>query len=121
MTTSRFRVSAAAIHSGLFILALLAIIALVTGLCLVSYHQFRQEAEASAKNLAEIISDDVEESLSRAERDLLSFAVFVKSADLSATASPQRRRDIEQLMQAQLVRFPQVVNYRVFTAQGDTL
>src|SRR4029077_10806747 len=97
------------------------IIALVTGLCLVSYNQFRLEAETAAKNLAEIISDDIDESLSGAESDLHSFVVFVKPDDLSPSVSAQRRRDIESLMASHVIRFPQVVNYRIFTAGGDTL
>src|SRR4029077_296257 len=100
-------------HTGLFILALLAIIALVTGLCLVSYNQIRLEAETAAKNLAGIISDDIDESLSGAESDLHSFVVFVKPDDLSPSVSAQRRRDIESLMASHVIRFPQVVNYRI--------
>jgi PAS domain S-box-containing protein len=121
MTTSRVRVVTPATHTGLFVLALVAIVALVAGLCLISYHQFRQEAEATAKNLAEIISDDIQESLSRAESDLHSFAAFVKPEDLSRSVSAHRRREIESLLASHVIRFPQVVNYRIFSADGDTL
>lgn len=121
MTTSRYRSWTPALNTGLFVLALLAIIALVSGLCWVSYHQYRQEAEATAGNLAEIISDDIQETLSRAESDLYSFAVFVRSDDLSRPVSEQRRHDIESLMASHVARFPQVVNYRIFTAAGDAL
>jgi PAS domain S-box-containing protein len=110
-----------AIHTGLFILALVAIIALVTGLCLVSYNRFRQEAATTAENLAVIISDDVEETLSRAESDLHGFVAFLKPEDFSPSVSLQRRRDIESLMASHVIHFAQVVNYRIFTAGGDTL
>jgi PAS domain S-box-containing protein len=121
MTTSRFRAWTPAVHTGLFILALVAIIALVAGLCLVSYNQSRQEAEATAKNLAEIISDDIQETFSRAESDLHTFAVFVRPDDFAASVSAQRRYDIEALMTSHVIRFPEVVNYRVFSAAGDAL
>ena len=99
--------------------ALLAIIVLVGVMSALSYSRFHQEAETSASNLAEIIRENFEETLRRAESDIRSFSLGLKPEDLSLGIADHRRADIESWMSFHLRQFPEISNYRVFTADGD--
>jgi len=103
-----------------FVFALLAITLLVGGLSYVNYQRFHHEAEANASNLAEIISDDLDESLERARSDLRGFAEIIKAGDLESPVDERRRADVEAAMAAQLVNFPQMMEYRAFSADGTS-
>ena len=104
-----------------FATALLAIVVLVGALSLASRARFVEEAKSNTQNMAEIISDDVEQTISKTHSDIRSFEKFVKTEDLTAAVSASRRMEIESLLASHLTNFPQITNYRIFTASGDTL
>ncbi|HLO62157.1 MAG TPA: PAS-domain containing protein [Azonexus sp.] len=112
----KFRLQIAAIC-----LALMGIAVLVGGLSLLSRDRYYREAETTVTNLAEILREDIEGTLRRAESDLLVFAQVLKPVELWQGMSPQRRSEIEALMALHLRRFPEVSIYRVFAANGDAL
>jgi PAS domain S-box-containing protein len=100
---------------------LMAIILLVSWLSAQSYQRFRQEAEVVAADIAAGLSENIDETILRTESDIRVFAGFVRREDFSATVSKQRRDEIESLMSAHLRKFPQVVNYRIFSPTGDSI
>ena len=102
-------------------LALMGIAALIGGLSVLSRERYYREAETTVTNLAEILREDIESTLRRAEGDLLVFAQVLKPTDLWQEISEQRRSEIESLMALHLRRFPEISNYRVFAANGDVL
>ena len=103
------------------LLSLTAIILLVSWLSAQSYQRFRREAETMATDLAGVLSENIDETIQRTERDLRVFAKFVRPQDLSPTVSKQRRDEIETLMGSHLRKFHQVTNYRIFSAMGDSI
>jgi diguanylate cyclase (GGDEF)-like protein/PAS domain S-box-containing protein len=109
------------LQSVIFGATLLAIAILVVLLSLASRARLVEEARTNALNMAEIISDDIDQTVSRAHSDIRSFSLFVKNEDLVASVSAERRREIESLMASHLTTFPQVANFRIFTASGDTV
>ena len=99
----------------------MAVAALIAVLSVLSFHRFEAEAEAASSNLVEIIREDVEQTFARAESDMRSFAQLINPADLKPSISRQRHQLIESVMAAHLRTFSQITNYRIFSADGDTL
>jgi len=106
-------------QSATLFVALAAIILLVGGVSIRGYDRIHLDAETTATNLAEIICDNVEQTLARSRSDIEVFARFVTPEDLSSRLTAARRSEIETLMESHLRRFPQIVNYRVFSADGQ--
>jgi PAS domain S-box-containing protein len=102
-------------------LALLAILALVGSLSALSYDRFHHEAETTAINLATIVRESIEATLTRAESDARGFARQVTADDLAPSISAQRRQEIESMMSLHLQHFPQVSNYRIYDKEGESL
>ncbi|MCG2576205.1 response regulator [Dechloromonas sp. XY25] len=102
-------------------LALMGVAVLVGGLSALSRARYYHEAETTVTNLAEILREDIEGTLRRAEGDLLVFAKVLKPVDLWQERGEQRRSEVESLMALHLRRFPEVSNYRVVTANGDIM
>jgi PAS domain S-box-containing protein len=100
---------------------LIAVIGLIAGLSAVSYSRFHQEAETEAQNLVEVIRVDVQETLGRAQSDRYAFATLVRPEDLGPHLSDSRRQEMETMMALHLRHFPQISNYRIFTADGQTI
>ena len=106
---------------GVFVAGLVALIALVVGLSVLSYERFHREAETNAGNLAEVIREAIEETISRAESDMQGFAQFLRADDLTGVLTKPRRDEIEALMSSHLRSFHSISNYRIFNAGGDTV
>jgi len=104
-----------------FIGALVAVIGLVGALSALSYQQYQQEAATTARNLAEIIRVPIEETVGRAESDIVAFTHLLRPEDLTDGLTERRRAEIEDTLALHLRRFPQVSNYRVFSADGQTV
>lgn len=102
-------------------LALIGIVVLVGGLSVLSRARYYHEAETTVTNLAEVLREDIEGTLQHAEGDLSVFARVLKPVDLWQPLSDQRRSDIQLLMALHLRYFPEISNYRVFDAVGDSI
>jgi signal transduction histidine kinase len=109
------------IQTAVLVFALVAIAALVGGLLLASYGRFQEEARTKAGTLAEIIGDDLDQSLERAHSDMRGFAQDVRASDLNGRVDQPRRAQIQSAMANQLANFLQIINYRVFDAAGNSI
>ncbi|HXE39259.1 MAG TPA: response regulator [Azonexus sp.] len=98
---------------------MLAIIGLIGGLSALSHRRFHHEAETTASNLAEIVRESIEGTLTRAESDIRGFSRILKATDLTRSLSGPRRQEIESLLSLHLPQFPEVSNYRIFDADGE--
>lgn len=109
------------LQSVVFFAALTLIFLLVAGLSVISYDRIHREAETTATNLTETIRENIEQTFIRSQSDIDVFARLVTAEDLSPRLTAQRRAEIEMLMENHLRRFPQIVNYRIFDADGQTV
>lgn len=100
---------------------MVAIVALVVGLLVDSHTLTLKSATTTATNLAEVIRTNMETTLARAEGDIHSFAQLLRAEDLSAQLTEARRTEVEATLATHLDRFPQVNNYRIFGADGQTV
>ena len=97
------------------------VILLTVGVLVESRFLNQQSATKTASNLADIIRTNMESTLGRAEGDILSFAQLLHQEDLSPGLTESRRKEIEATLATHLDRFPQINNYRIFNADGQTV
>ena len=108
-------------QSSVFFVAVASVIVLIAGVLGESYALNQQTATKSATNLAETIRTNMEATLGRAQGDIQSFSQLLSPEDMSPALAVERRREIETALAAHLDRFPQINNYRIFNADGQTI
>ena len=105
----------------LFIGILLLVLALFVSLMVESYLDVQMDAERDLRNLAEVITTNVEDSLRRGEGSLGAVAGLLRSGDLDGLADDNRRDEINAVLAEHLRLFPEVSNIYVYDATGATL
>ena len=100
---------------------MMVVIALLVGVLGESHALTQQTATKEATNLAETIRTNMEATLGRAQGDIQSFAQLLLPEDMSPALAGERRKEFEATLAAHLDRFPQINNYRIFNADGQTI
>ena len=103
------------------LLALAAVVGLLGYLFLGGYRQSYRLAEISAGNLVAAIASEFEETLARADSNLKGICRQLNRDELAHAGTDARRAQVEAQLADYLVGFPQVVNYRIFNADGDVV
>lgn len=101
--------------------ALTGVVALTVALLAVGYGRYAVQAELDARHLAEMIADDLDQSVRRAQDEVLTLASFIHGDDLVLPAASGREQEIESWIAARQNAHPSGVSFRVYAADGAVL
>jgi diguanylate cyclase (GGDEF)-like protein/PAS domain S-box-containing protein len=87
----------------------------------VGYQAEMRGAEIATRNYAAIIEAQLDATLRRADADMLDLTRKLPMAALSKQAVPPYARELNEVLHAKLVNFPELEAMRIFDADGDQL